>query len=159
MKIILIFISVSVLVIISVFVVLAIISRFSEPPKWSYDKLTECPKKPNCVCSEYKNDRYHYIEPVSLDYTNNLKEFSILTKLIKKMGGKIEREDKNYIHATFSSRLFGFIDDLQLRLDASENKIHIRSSSRVGYSDGGVNRRRIEMFKRLFEDSLLSKNK
>jgi uncharacterized protein (DUF1499 family) len=53
-------------------------------------------------------------------------------------------ETANYLHAQCASALFGFIDDLELHLRESDNIVAVRSASRVGYSDLGVNRRRVE---------------
>ena len=49
-----------------------------------------------------------------------------------------------YLHAECKSSLLGFVDDLELQLRPSEGLITIRSASRVGFSDLGVNRRRVE---------------
>jgi uncharacterized protein (DUF1499 family) len=54
------------------------------------------------------------------------------------------KETANYLHAECSSALFGFVDDLELHLRPSANIVAIRSASRLGYSDLGVNRRRVE---------------
>jgi len=48
------------------------------------------------------------------------------------------------VHVTQKSRFFGFIDDLELKLDPQSKTISIRSASRRGYYDLGVNRRRVE---------------
>ena len=74
-------------------------------------------------------------------------------RTISEMGGKIVREDDCYLWATFSTRLFRFIDDLELRLDEERGVIHVRSGSRVGYSDMGANRRRVEDLRLRFSRS------
>jgi uncharacterized protein (DUF1499 family) len=56
----------------------------------------------------------------------------------------VVEETANYLHAECASALFGFVDDLELHLRESNNIVAIRSASRVGYSDLGVNRRRVE---------------
>lgn len=53
-----------------------------------------------------------------------------------------------YLHATLKSRIFGFVDDLELRLDPQTDVIHIRSASRSGHYDLGVNRRRVERLRK-----------
>jgi uncharacterized protein (DUF1499 family) len=68
------------------------------------------------------------------------------------MGGKIMHEDDYYLWATFSTKIFRFVDDLELRMDENNGVIHIRSGSRVGYSDMGANRRRIENFRIRFAE-------
>ena len=63
----------------------------------------------------------------------------------------ISRED--YIAASFSSSLFGFVDDLEIRIDSGSRVIHLRSASRVGTSDLGANSRRIHMIKKSFVEN------
>jgi uncharacterized protein (DUF1499 family) len=57
----------------------------------------------------------------------------------------------NYIHAEFTSTLFRFVDDMEFLFDDAAKVIHIRSASRVGWSDLGVNRRHVEMLRSRFE--------
>jgi uncharacterized protein (DUF1499 family) len=57
-----------------------------------------------------------------------------------------------YLHAEFRSRLLGFVDDVEFSIDEAEQLIHFRSASRVGYSDLGVNRKRMEEFLRRYKD-------
>ena len=57
----------------------------------------------------------------------------------------VSRTDR-YLHATFTSRLFRFVDDVEFRVDESQGLLHFRSASRMGYSDLGVNRKRMQEF-------------
>jgi len=101
--------------------------------------LRTCPDKPNCVSSEAaSDDSLHAIAPFSNA------DWQMLRQAIEATGGKIELDDGEYMHATFTSPLFRFVDDVELRLDASKGLIHVRSGSRVGHSDLGVNRKRVE---------------
>ena len=68
------------------------------------------------------------------------------------MGGDIQAEDDNYIAATFSSAIFGFVDDLEIRVDLTDKMIHIRSASRVGHGDAGVNEKRADFLKKLISE-------
>ena len=149
MKYILIILLFLIILIFIVLMVLGYISRSGEPPGMSEGRLTECPDKPNCVCSEYKNDADHYIEPVIISVITK-KAPEILRESIQGAGGKIQKESRDYIAATFSSSVFGFVDDLECRIDYDKNEIHFRSASRVGYGDLGVNRKRVELIKALF---------
>ncbi|MCU7835372.1 MAG: DUF1499 domain-containing protein [gamma proteobacterium symbiont of Taylorina sp.] len=54
--------------------------------------------------------------------------------------------NNNYLHATFTSSFFKFVDDFEVRVDHIALKLHIRSASRSGYSDFGVNKRRVKEF-------------
>ena len=60
------------------------------------------------------------------------------------IGSGIVNDTGNYIHAEARSAMFGFVDDVELQMLPSGDVIAIRSASRVGYSDMGVNRRRVE---------------
>ena len=71
--------------------------------------------------------------------------------IVSGMGGSIQAEKTDYLAATFSSSIFGFVDDLEIRIDTEQNIIHLRSASRVGRGDGGVNRKRVERLKQLFQ--------
>ena len=66
------------------------------------------------------------------------------------MSGVIQAEKDNYFAATFASQVFGFVDDLEIRIDTDQKLIHLRSASRVGHGDGGANRKRVERLKSLF---------
>jgi uncharacterized protein (DUF1499 family) len=80
--------------------------------------------------------------------------FSLVKKVIQEMGGQVLIERDSYIAATFTSTLFKFVDDVEIRIDSSHNIIHIRSASRVGYSDMGVNKKRTELLKKIFNHKL-----
>jgi uncharacterized protein (DUF1499 family) len=66
------------------------------------------------------------------------------------MGGSIKVEKADYLAATFTSSIFRFVDDLEIRVDPDKNQVQLRSASRVGRGDGGVNRKRIERLKRIY---------
>lgn len=104
--------------------------------------LRPCPDSPNCVCSEAfsQADKEHAIAPVQAGETT----WERLKSRIIELGGVIKQDDGHYLHATFTSSLFHFVDDVELRLDSEQGLIQIRSASRVGRSDLGVNRKRVE---------------
>jgi uncharacterized protein (DUF1499 family) len=66
-------------------------------------------------------------------------------------GARIKTVQERYIHAEFTSFLFRFVDDVEFLLDDGSKTIHVRSASRVGYSDLGVNRRRVEAIRSRFD--------
>jgi uncharacterized protein (DUF1499 family) len=103
------------------------------------------------VCSEFDDAAAHYIAP--LDYSGAPQEqaWGDILQIIKELGGEVVAANDEYIAATFSSSLFGFVDDVECRLDASQERIQIRSASRVGHSDLGVNRKRVDAMTRLFD--------
>lgn len=130
--------------------ILGVISRSGEVPGLVDGKLSKCPNKPNCVCSEYKGDLNQYINPIMIDQKISVDSMPILKQVILDMGGTIQTQGEHYIASTFSSSIFGFVDDLEVRVDLPQNTIHIRSASRVGHSDLGVNKKRAELLKQLY---------
>lgn len=124
----------------------------SEKDKHLIDgRLLPCPDKPNCVSSE-SPEGYSHIAP--LEFTGNAPmAWQILQEQLHEMGGQIEEVDDSFLHATFRSRLFRFVDDVTCRLDEENSRIYIRSAARVGYSDFGVNRKRMVELQKRFESS------
>ncbi len=134
------------------------ISRSGKAPGLVAGMLAKCPDTPNCVCSEQKEDADHSIAPILLPRDIAFDPLSILKNAVRDMGGTIGVEGDKYLAATFSSAIFGFVDDLEVRLDSTQNVIHIRSASRVGYGDAGVNRKRTELLKNLYEQKITGEN-
>ncbi|MCW8996340.1 MAG: DUF1499 domain-containing protein [Psychromonas sp.] len=139
-----------IIVIVALLIALGYISKSGKAPGLSDGKLLKCANKANCVCSEYKGEKEDYISPLIIPQHASGDSLQILKATIKELGAVIETENNTYIAATFSSSVFGFVDDLEVRLDPVKNVIHFRSSSRVGYSDFGVNKKRVELIKDLF---------
>ncbi|KKM86712.1 hypothetical protein LCGC14_1276270 [marine sediment metagenome] len=112
-------------------------------------KLVPCPKSPNCVSTQAL-DKKHIINP--LKYSSTLKEAKLkILDIIKSLKRtKIINESEIYIHAEFRTRTFKFIDDVEFYFDDTEKIIHFRSASRVGWSDMGVNRKRMEKIRKLY---------
>jgi uncharacterized protein (DUF1499 family) len=106
-------------------------------------KLAPCPITPNCVSSQ-SADAVHQIEPLTYQSTPE-QAMAQLKQLIQSLPRtKIITETNNYIYAEFTIPIVGFVDDVEFYLDADAHVIHVRSASRLGQSDLGVNRRRIE---------------
>jgi len=116
------------------------------------DHLVRCPDTPNCINSEYPGHTEHYFSPLDLHPANNKQIMLQAQKTLLAMGAQIINSDSHYLAATFTSRLFKFVDDFELRLDTANQKLHIRSASRTGYSDFGVNKRRVKKFTELMTD-------
>ncbi|WP_267384005.1 DUF1499 domain-containing protein [Cyanobacterium sp. uoEpiScrs1] len=101
-------------------------------------KLSPCPGTPNCVNSQSSTPRFRIapFPPISI---------AELKKVIKDMERtRIIEETENYLYAEFKTKLMGYVDDVEFYLDPNENVIHVRSASRLGKFDLGVNRQRIE---------------
>jgi len=110
-----------------------------------HGKLSPCPDKPNCVYSEDDTaNAQNRIQPLSTVGMENAAAWANLINAVKASGGSIQQYSDTYLHATFTSSLFHFVDDVEARLDADNGTIHIRSASRVGHSDLGMNRKRVE---------------
>ena len=139
-----------ILLIIATLFVLGFMSKSGEANGLVEGRLSQCPDKPNCVCSEFKADTDHFIEPLAISSEDAADVMTRLVSVIREMGGTIRQEKDNYLAATFTSAIFRFVDDLEIRIDRESNLIHLRSASRVGHGDRGVNRHRIEQLKRSF---------
>ncbi|MFO7749165.1 MAG: DUF1499 domain-containing protein [Desulfobacteraceae bacterium] len=112
-------------------------------------QLAQCPASPNCVNSQAKDPK-HSIEPIQFSGTSSEARNHILKLLKELKRSKIVTVEDNYIRAEFSSKLFRFVDDVEFYFPDTESTktiIHVRSASRVGYSDFGVNRKRIEQIR------------
>ncbi|HKJ50170.1 MAG TPA: DUF1499 domain-containing protein [Gammaproteobacteria bacterium] len=128
-------------------------SRGGQAPGLVDGRLTPCPGEPHCVCSEYPDAAEHFVEPLDITSADAENPGARLRGAIVELGGAVRSERADYISATFTSSLFGFVDDLEIRIDRQAAKIHFRSSSRIGYSDMGVNRKRVEALKQQFLQS------
>ena len=82
-------------------------SKSGSPPGLVNGQLTKCPPKKNCVCSEYLDDTSYYIEPLTLSENLSLEKIKLA---IGELGGVLIVEKDNYLAATFTSAIFGFVD-------------------------------------------------
>jgi uncharacterized protein (DUF1499 family) len=114
--------------------------------------LAPCPNSPNCVSSQ-SDEPQHRIEP--LRYTGT--QAGARAHLKKVLGelprAKVITETDTYLHAEFTSAIFRFVDDAEFYFDTTNQVIHVRSASRVGHSDMGVNRKRIETIRQKWNSS------
>ena len=111
--------------------------------------IRPCEKKPNCVSSKDQRKDF-FIEPI--DIIGSEEEAKKRLKSIVKglPRTNIVEESESYIHSEFTSSLFRFVDDVEFLFDMEDQKIHVRSASRTGYGDWGVNRKRVEQIRSLF---------
>ena len=117
------------------FFLLGLKSQKGSAPGLKNGRLSPCSSKPNCVSSESDTQPEKVVAP--LDTTMAKAKNAIL-----ETGGTIVTETDDYIAATYMSKIYKFVDDVELR-DSGDGAVHIRSASRVGYSDRGVNRKRV----------------
>ena len=105
-------------------------------------RLADCPARPNCVCSD-ASDPGHRIPPFALAKGPESAWRAIEEGVASLPRTRIVAREPSYLHAEVRS-LLGFVDDLELELRADEGLVAVRSASRLGYSDLGANRRRVE---------------
>ena len=116
-------------------------------------QLKECPTTPNCVNSQAK-DKKHFIEPILFTGSPLEAKKHILNIFKELKRSKIKVVEDNYIRAEFTSRVFRFVDDVEFYFPDTKSKkriIHVRSASRIGHSDLGMNRKRIEQIRSKFK--------
>jgi uncharacterized protein (DUF1499 family) len=114
-------------------------------------KLAPVVNKPNNVSSQADiNDRAHYVAPFK--FTGDAAAaFQKLVKLVQKQPrARVITQDGEYLHAEFSSVLMGFVDDVEFLLAPEQMVIDVRSAARLGSSDFGVNRNRVESLREQF---------
>lgn len=113
-------------------------------------RLRPCPDRPNCVSSQSADPR-HAIRPLSYEGTR-ADAAERLLKLLRSMPrSRVVTVTPDYIHAEFTSRVFRFVDDVEFVFAGADKNIQLRSASRLGYSDFGVNRKRVETIREAFE--------
>lgn len=113
-------------------------------------KLPPCPQSPNCVSSQ-SADPKHRISPIAY-HSAPEEAFQRIKKVIQSFPrAKITLEEELYLKAEFRSLILRFVDDVEISVDAVDKVIHIRSASRAGYWDLGVNRRRVERIRGRFK--------
>jgi uncharacterized protein (DUF1499 family) len=114
-------------------------------------KFIPCPASPNCVCSQYP-DQTHTIEPLSYQGSAQEAAYRLLAVLQGMKRAKVVTQQERYFHVEFTSAFFRFVDDAEFCIDDVQKLIHVRSAARLGYSDFGVNRKRMEIIRRLFNN-------
>lgn len=140
-----------VVVLLAAAVWLAYRSQTAAPPDTRLidGRFRPCPGTPNCVSSE-SPDGNARIAPLRFEGAPEA-AWEKVREAITESGGHIVDERDGYLHATFASRVFRFVDDLEIRMEAAQRVIHVRSASRVGKSDFGVNRERVEAVRTKFD--------
>lgn len=98
-------------------------------------KLAPCPSSPNCKVSEDHADQRHVTAPLALE------AWEKIPAAVAATGGVIVSQTDDYIAATYTSEKMKFVDDVEFR--KAETLVHVRSASRVGYSDRGANAERL----------------
>lgn len=113
--------------------------------------LVSCPASPNCVVSQ-DADAKHAIKPIVYHIDRDKARETLLKVLTVVPRTEVIEQTDNYIHALSKSRVFKFVDDVEFYFPSDESVIHLRSASRVGESDFGVNRTRLEQIRLALRD-------
>lgn len=111
-------------------------------------RLRECPATPNCVNSQSGRPGCR-VDPLPI-VGSAVESWQRAGTAVRAIGGEVEKDDGVYLSAVFTSRFFHFKDDLELLLDAEAGVIHLRSASRLGGYDFGVNGKRVEKLRRAY---------
>lgn len=110
-------------------------------------RLSPCRCSPNCVSSD-ADDRDHNLPPFELAQPGAAGWRAVKLAVRQLPRVAIVQESDDYLHAECRSGIFGFVDDLELYLRGDGKTIAVRSAARLGYSDFGVNRKRVEALRR-----------
>ena len=109
-------------------------------------RLAPCKRSPNCVSSQADpSDREHYIAPIR----GSIAAARVVVSSFPRT--TIVEEKRNYLYAEFRTRLLRYVDDVEFYFDGQV--LQVRSCSRLGRRDFGVNRKRVEALRSLIESS------
>ncbi len=136
------------------FAVMAAQSRAGKTPGLVDGQLKPCGDKPNCVSSMARASDPHHVDGLRFEPGNADAVWAELTSAIAELGGKLTHNAPPYLAATFTSDVFGFVDDVECVINNEAGTVHIRSASRVGYGDFDVNRKRVEALRASLAETL-----
>jgi uncharacterized protein (DUF1499 family) len=111
--------------------------------------LAPCPDKPNCVRSGATDPR-HAIAPIAATPPLTAALAALVGIAAAMPGARVVTARDDYAHLEFATPLMGFVDDVELAVDTAGSVIQVRSASRIGTSDFGVNRKRVDELRRAF---------
>jgi uncharacterized protein (DUF1499 family) len=113
-------------------------------------RLAPCRRTPNCVSSQADPaDREHYIAPIA--FRGRMEE---LRRAVQSMArATVITAEGNYLYAEYRTPLMRYVDDVELYYDERAGFVHVRSASRLGRRDFGVNRKRVEELRALIQAS------
>ncbi|MEM8808990.1 MAG: DUF1499 domain-containing protein [Cyanobacteria bacterium P01_G01_bin.38] len=115
-------------------------------------QLPSCPESPNCVSSQADvNDQEHFVTPfkTQLSSSDAIAKLKIIIEGMER--SKINEASDDYLYAEFASKIMGFVDDIEFYVDPASGMIQVRSAARLGRSDLGVNRKRVETIREKFQ--------
>jgi uncharacterized protein (DUF1499 family) len=110
-------------------------------------RLKPAPRSPNAVSSQ-ADDAQHKIAPLTYQTTREQAMAALVTIIEATPRTHLVTRSTDYLDAEYESALLGFVDDVEFYFEPGSKQVQVRSASRVGYSDFGVNRARIEDIRR-----------
>ncbi|MEC4673746.1 MAG: DUF1499 domain-containing protein [Nitrospirota bacterium] len=120
--------------------------------------IPPCPDSPNCVSSAPGTDTEHIVEPLHYPGTLDEAKTHLLAIIHAMPRTQIVQNDSHYLHVECTSLLLRFVDDVEFWFDAETPLVHVRSASRVGYSDLGANRKRVESIRSQWKNRVETPN-
>lgn len=117
------------------------------------DQFTPCSSAPHCVSSQAPAGSSQHVAPFVFETDQSAARQALLATLAGEDNATVMDSGADFIHATFKSTL-GFVDDVSFLIRPDDHIIDVKSSSRIGYDDFGVNRRRVERLRKAFEARL-----
>ena len=115
----------------------------------SAGRLAPCPDTPNCVNSQAQDD-HHRIAPLAYTGDASAAMARLAQVIARQQGATIVTREGDYLYATMQTPVMGFVDDIEFLADPAQHHINVRSASRLGRSDFGVNRKRVEEVRAAF---------
>ncbi|MHA1985387.1 MAG: DUF1499 domain-containing protein [Promethearchaeota archaeon] len=125
------------------------IQKIKKPIGIKDGKFQPCPKSPNCVSTQSMDDK-HKMEPLSYNVIIDEAKTKIKEIIGTFKRTKLITEENNYLHFEFRTATFKFVDDVEFYFDDSAKLIHFRSAAQKGWSDLGVNRKRMKKIQILY---------
>jgi uncharacterized protein (DUF1499 family) len=122
----------------------------AEPVSQAVQRMANCPSSPNCV-SSLATDEEHRIEPLRYTGSRDAAQLRMIKAIQNQPHARITANEPGYLHVEFTTAIMRFTDDVEMLLPEGAGLIQVRSASRVGYSDLGANRRRVETLRKAFE--------
>lgn len=115
-------------------------------------RLAPPKRTPNCVSSQAdRADIEHYVTPIAFKGTT-LEAMAAAKRAVESMErARIVHQEPGYLYAEFRSKLLGYVDDVELLFDDKAGVFHVRSASRLGRRDFGVNWARVEKLRALIQ--------
>lgn len=113
-------------------------------------RLAPCPRTPNCVSTQAPEGSSKRMDPIPYKGTLDQARARMLQVLRDHPRTRIVQEEPDYLKAECRSKVFRFVDDVELLFDDGAKQVHFRSASRLGRKDFGVNRERMDQIRAAF---------